>query len=90
MGETSRLRLVADESRPGFSCGCRGDLVLAVPLNTSDGGVSISGEKAGSGAAPGGNEGSAFSTAAVGPFEPAVACRGAALAFFLRRAIRDS
>jgi hypothetical protein len=83
MGDTS---LFTETSFRDFNCRSLGD---RADSEYTSGGVSISGEKALEDAAPGGNEGNAFSTV-VEPFAPGCACRGALFAFFLRRAMRLS
>lgn len=66
-----------------------GRLPLGVLACCSAGGVSRSGEKALSVAAPGGNEGRAFSTVVPGALLPPVTFR-VPFAFFRRRAIKLS
>lgn len=91
-GETSLLKLLAGVSFSERSVLCaEGRRPLGVAENCSAGGVSSSGEKALSVAAPGGSEGRAFSTVVVdpGPLVPLVA-DFVPFAFFRRRAIRLS
>jgi hypothetical protein len=87
MGDISLRTLLDDVSWRDLRRFCMGE--RAVSEYVSDGGVSMSGENAFVGTAPGGSDGNAFSTGAL-PLAPPWACRGAALAFFLRRAMSDS
>ena len=89
-GDTSRFKFLADVSLPFLACGCLGDLPLGVSEYTSEGGVSSCGENALDGAAPGGNDGSAFSTDGVEPCPGGGPGLGVAFAFFRRRAIKLS
>lgn len=73
------------------SCCCSWAGERAPSENDSEGGVSISGENALVGSAPGGRDGKAFSTVVLdGLAEDAFEGRGPALAFFRRLAIRLS
>jgi hypothetical protein len=94
MGETSLLKLFIGASFSDRIVLCADDRPPGVPEYCSAGGVSTSGEKALSVAAPGGSEGRAFSTVvdvdeAPGPFDPPVTDR-VPFAFFLRLAIKLS
>lgn len=91
MGETSLLKLFIGASFSERNVLCADDRPPGVPEYCSVGGVSISGEKALSVAAPGGREGKAFSTVVVepGPLVPPVTDL-VPFAFFRRLAIRLS
>lgn len=94
MGETSLLKLFMGASFSDRKVLCADDRPPGVPEYCSAGGVSSSGEKALSVAAPGGREGRAFSTCVdvvvePGPLVPPVTDR-VPFAFFLRLAIKLS
>lgn len=94
MGETSLLKLLMGASFSERKVLCAEDRPPGVPEYWSTGGVSPSGEKALSVAAPGGSEGRAFSTVVdivvdPGPLVPPVTDR-APFAFFRRLAIKLS
>lgn len=94
MGETSLLKLLMGASFSERNVLCADDRPPGVPEYWSTGGVSPSGEKALSVAAPGGSEGRAFSTVVdvvvdPGPLVPPVADL-VPFAFFRRLAIKLS